>query len=159
MPFPTRLCWRIVLVCKVSCWVLSTNFWAWGLRSWGSDCWVIPCDGLFLSHFFAWRSVPCENFTLRFGPKDFGFFRKNRVGFRRLAVLEYANSTCLEFFNKAIETLPPFFFGRLFGWLPASLCIKEHFVHRICSPIRLCNSDTLEDAMNHMKKSCISPLL
>ena len=56
---------------KVSFSNQSSNFGALGLPSWRSERWVTPCDGPLLSRIFTWRSVPCENCTLRFGPKDF----------------------------------------------------------------------------------------
>ena len=47
---------------------LSSNLEVHGLRSWGSNFWITPRDGPFLSRIFIWCQVPLENLTACFDP-------------------------------------------------------------------------------------------
>ena len=54
---------------RVSSCVLSSNVGAREIRSWGSHCWMIPCDGpfFFFRNFYA-RHRCLENLTVEFDP-------------------------------------------------------------------------------------------
>ena len=104
----------------------SSIFGAQGLRSWGSECRISPCDEPFISRILTWRNVPFEKCTLRFSPNDFGTFRKNDLDFGESRSWN-TQPICFKLFNKATEPFPPDFFGFLLGRLSTSACLNTHF--------------------------------
>ena len=88
-----------------------------------------------LSRIFTWRNVPCGFCTLRFGSMDFVPFRKVELDLDN-SMSWNTQPNCLEFFKKATEPLPPWFWDLLFGCLSTSLCMKNALFTESAS--RLC---------------------
>ena len=101
-----------------------------------------------------WRSVPFENCTLSFGPKDFVPFEKTNWISAALSL----GIHCPIAWNSSIWQQNHFHqsFFRFFLGMTVNLpVLKSHF-HRICIPILFCNFDSREDAKNHRMASCTS---
>ena len=131
--------------CKVSSCVLSANFDAQGLRSWGSHFCKTPCAGPFLSRFF--QVVPRA-----FGECDGAIwsqcsnFPQNRF-FRTQSWTTQPN--CVRSFRVRQLILFHYFSATFYCDTHQPQCVWTDRGRRICIPIQTCNFDTWEDANNY----------
>ena len=114
---------------SVSSWDRSSNFGAYGLRSWGHVSWITPSDGPFPSRvLFMWRSVFIENCTARAGLKTVVPFRKIELNFGG-STSWITQPNCREFFSMATAPSSRSFFrliAGLTGWPSTCWCTKAH---------------------------------
>ena len=110
---------------SVSSWDRSSNFWALGLRWWGSPGQIIPRDGVW-SQMSAWRNTASVNRTHRIGFSMFELFRKIVEDFGG-SISWNTQPNCRVTFNIATALLSPFFrpFARLFVYL--AVCVRALF--------------------------------
>ena len=131
---------------SASSWNRSSNFWALGLRWWGSRGQIIPSDG-FWSRMLAWLTTAFVNRTHHIGFRMPELFRRIDEDFCGSKSWN-TQPNCRVIFNTATSLLSPFFEDLFPGCSSTWRCGQEHF-SQICIHSRTCRTSILEDATFH----------